>query len=233
MSERLESWAIILSAGKGTRMKSDICKQYMLVEDKPLLFYTLKAFEESEIDHIVLVVGENDVSYVQEEIVDKYKIDKVYRIVTGGRERYDSVMNGLDVISDNGKVLVHDGARPLIEAEYINQMIDSLNETEACIAAVPVKDTIKEVDEEGFVKNTPDRRTLWQVQTPQAFSIPLLKSAYNKMKINGSDGITDDSMVVEKYTDTKVRIIECSYSNIKITTPEDLDFMKQVLESGK
>ncbi len=233
MSERLESWAIILSAGKGTRMKSDICKQYMLVEDKPLLFYTLKAFEESEIDHIVLVVGENDVSYVQEEIVDKYKIDKVYRIVTGGRERYDSVMNGLDVISDNGKVLVHDGARPLIETEYINQMIDSLNETEACIAAVPVKDTIKEVDEEGFVKNTPDRRTLWQVQTPQAFSIPLLKFAYNKMKINGSDGITDDSMVVEKYTDTKVRIIECSYSNIKITTPEDLDFMKQVLESGK
>ena len=233
MSERLESWAIILSAGKGTRMKSDICKQYMLVEDKPLLFYTLKAFEESAIDHIVLVVGENDVSYVQEEIVDKYKIDKVYRIVTGGRERYDSVMNGLDVISDNGKVLVHDGARPLIEAEYINQMIDSLNETEACIAAVPVKDTIKEVDEEGFVKNTPDRRTLWQVQTPQAFSVSLLKSAYKKMKINGSDGITDDSMVVEKYTDTKVRIIECSYSNIKITTPEDLDFMKQVLESGK
>lgn len=233
MSERLESWAIILSAGKGTRMKSDICKQYMLVEDKPLLFYTLKAFEESAIDHIVLVVGENDVSYVQEEIVDKYNIGKVYRIVTGGRERYDSVMNGLDVISGNGKVLVHDGARPLIESEYINQMIDSLDETEACIAAVPVKDTIKEVDEEGFVKNTPDRRTLWQVQTPQAFSVSLLKSAYNKMKINGSDGITDDSMVVEKYTDTKVRIIECSYSNIKITTPEDLDFMKQVLESGK
>ncbi|MCI5602971.1 MAG: 2-C-methyl-D-erythritol 4-phosphate cytidylyltransferase [Clostridiales bacterium] len=233
MSERLESWAIILSAGKGTRMKSDICKQYMLVEGKPLLFYTLKAFEESEIDHIVLVVGENDVSYVQEEIVDKYKIDKVYRIVIGGHERYDSVMNGLDVISDNGKVLVHDGARPLIETEYINQIIDGLNETEACIAAVPVKDTIKEVDEEGFVKNTPDRRRLWQVQTPQAFSVSLLKSAYSKMKINGSDGITDDSMVVEKYTDTKVRIVECSYSNIKITTPEDLDFMKQVLESRK
>lgn len=233
MSERLESWAIILSAGKGTRMKSNICKQYMQVEGKPLLFYTLKAFEESTIDHIVLVVGKNDASYVQKEIVDRYKIGKVHRIVIGGRERYDSVMNGLDVISDNGKVLVHDGARPLIEVKYINKMIDSLNENEACIAAVPVKDTIKEVNEEGFVKNTPDRRRLWQVQTPQAFSVSLLKSAYNKMKINGSEGITDDSMVVEKYTDTNVRIIECSYRNIKITTPEDLDFMKQVLESGK
>lgn len=221
-------WAIILSAGRGTRMNMDICKQYIPVNDKPVLFYTLKAFEKSKVDNIVLVVGENDISYVKNEIIEKYGIKKIYSIVAGGKERYDSVINGLEIINE-GKVLVHDGARPLVEELYINKMIDELSENDACIAAVRAKDTIKIIDESGYVKETPERNKLWQIQTPQGFSVSVLKEAYNKMKEYGDDSITDDSMVVEKYTDRKVKILECSYKNIKITTPEDLEFMKQII----
>ena len=224
-----ETWAIILSAGKGTRMKTDICKQYIPVEDKPVLFYTLKAFEQSEVDNIVIVAGENDVDYVNKEIVKKYGIEKLRHIVKGGLERYDSVISGLNEIDADGKVLIHDGARPLIEVNDINKIISELDNCEACVAAMPVKDTIKIADEKGFVKETPDRNIVWQVQTPQAFSIRLIKEAYLEMQKHSGTGITDDAMVVEKYTKSAVKLMETSYSNIKITTIEDLDFMKQIL----
>ena len=225
--------AVILAGGRGSRMHSAIQKQYMLLNGRPLISYALEAFEQSCADELVLVTGAGEESYVREEILPALGLTKLRAVVTGGKERYHSVYEGLKALQHCDYVLIHDGARPLVTDEIISRAAQAAVSDEACVVGMPVKDTIKVADAGGFAESTPDRSRLWQVQTPQAFSVSLLKSAYNKMKINGSDGITDDSMVVEKYTDTNVRIIECSYRNIKITTPEDLDFMKQVLESGK
>lgn len=222
--------AIILSAGKGTRMKSDICKQYICVEGYPVLYYTLKAFENSNADRIILVVGEEDIDYVKNDIVKRYGFNKVQSVVKGGRERYDSVINGLGELDNTDIVLIHDGARPLISHEDINNIIEAMNIHSACVAAMPVKDTIKISDEEGYVKDTPLRKYVWQIQTPQAFRVEDIKRAYELMKLNNDHTITDDSMVIEKYTDIKVKLIETSYSNIKITTPEDLKFMENSIK---
>lgn len=222
--------AIILSAGKGTRMKSDICKQYICVEGYPVLYYTLKAFENSNADRIILVVGEEDIDYVKNDIVERYGFNKVQSIVKGGRERYDSVINGLGELDNTDIVLIHDGARPLISPEDINNIIEAMNMHSACVAAMPVKDTIKISDEEGYVKDTPLRKYVWQIQTPQAFRVEDIKRAYELMRLNNDHTITDDSMVIEKYTDIKVKLIETSYSNIKITTPEDLKFMENSIK---
>ena len=222
--------AIILSAGKGTRMKSDICKQYICVEGYPVLYYTLKAFENSNADRIILVVGEEDIDYVKNDIVERYGFNKVQSVVKGGRERYDSVINGLGELDDTDIVLIHDGARPLISPEDINNIIEAMNIHSACVAAMPVKDTIKISDEEGYVKDTPLRKYVWQIQTPQAFRVEDIKRAYELMRLNNDHTITDDSMVIEKYTDIKVKLIETSYSNIKITTPEDLKFMENSIK---
>lgn len=226
----MKTAAIILSAGKGTRMKTEISKQYISVKGYPVLYYSLKAFEKSNVDEIIIVAGKDDLNYVKQEIVDKYSVGKVKSIVAGGKERYDSVINGLEQISECENVLVHDGARPLIQTEVINRIIKEVSNGISCVAAMPVKDTIKISDENGFVKETPERKNLWQIQTPQAFRTELLKQAYHEMRQAGDDTITDDSMVIEKYSEEKVRLIEAEYSNIKITTPEDLLFMEKYLD---
>lgn len=222
--------AVILSAGKGTRMKSDICKQYICVEGYPVLYYTLRAFEGSNVERIIVVAGEDDIDYVKDDIVEKYHFSKVQNIVKGGKERYDSVINGLEELDNTDIVLIHDGARPLISTKDINSIIEAMNQYRACVAAMPVKDTIKISDDEGYVNHTPLRKYVWQIQTPQAFKVEDIKRAYELMRINDDHTITDDSMVVEKYTDIKVKLIETSYSNIKITTPEDLIFMQKSIE---
>lgn len=221
--------AIILSAGKGRRMNSDVSKQYIEVCGKPIIYYTLQSFENSNIDEIILVTSQNDIEYVKESIVEKYGITKVKKIVAGGKERYASVINGLAELDDGDKVLIHDGARPLIKTMQINKIIDSVKIYSACIAAVPVKDTIKIVNTEGYVSSTPDRKYVWQIQTPQAFDVALIKEAYRKMREAGDESITDDAMVVERYTDTEVKLIETDYENIKITTKEDLIFLRGML----
>lgn len=226
----MKTAAIILSAGKGTRMKTEISKQYISVKGYPVLYYSLKAFEKSNVDEIIIVAGKDDLDYVKQEIVDKYSVGKVKSIVAGGKERYDSVINGLEQISECENVLVHDGARPLIQTEVINRIIKEVSNGISCVAAMPVKDTIKISDENGFVKETPERKSLWQIQTPQAFRTEVLKQAYHEMRQAGDDTITDDSMVIEKYSEEKVKLIEAEYSNIKITTPEDLLFMEKYLD---
>lgn len=222
-------YAIILSAGKGRRMNKSISKQYIEVNGKPIIYYTLKAFENSGIDEIILVTSQKDIGYVKRDIVDKYGISKVKRIVAGGKERYDSVINGLKGLDYNDKVLIHDGARPLIKTDQINNIIDNIKKCSACIAAMPVKDTIKIADGEGYVSSTPDRRYVWQIQTPQAFDVSLITEAYQKMRDAGDESITDDAMAVEKFTDAKIKLIETDYENIKITTSEDLVFLQEVL----
>ena len=162
--------AIVLSAGKGSRMGSSVHKQYLLLCGRPVIYYTLKAFEESSVDEIVLVTGEGEEEYCRKEIVEKYKLHKVTKIVKGGKERYHSVFQGLSACEHTDYVLIHDGARPFIEQEVIRHTMDEVQKKHACIAAVPVKDTIKKVDENGKVEDTPPRKSLYTVQTPQAFS---------------------------------------------------------------
>lgn len=232
VKSNIETWAIILSAGKGKRMNLDICKQYYIVKDKPILYYTLNAFEKSKIDKIVLVVGENEEKYVYENIVVPYNFKKIAKIVTGGEERFNSVYNGLMEIKDEGKVLIHDGARPLILPEDINNIIEQLNENNAVIMGVKAKDTIKITDKSNIVVDTPDRNYMWQIQTPQGFDCKKIKEAYRVMISKGEAFPTDDSMVMEMYGEDKIYMYEGKYSNIKITTPEDIIIMESLLEKN-
>lgn len=225
--------AIVLSGGKGRRMGTTTSKQYLLLDGKPILYYSIKAFDNSKVDEIILVVGEGDEEFVEEEIVNKYGIHKVKKIINGGKERYNSVYNGIKAIEsiNNTYVLIHDGARPFITTEIINNVIDKVFEAKACIVGVPAKDTIKVVDETGTVMETPDRNKLWQVQTPQAFEYALVLESYEKIIEQGRNDITDDSMVVEVTSNFPIKMIMGSYNNIKITTPEDLNVGFSILQS--
>ena len=220
---------IVLSAGKGTRMNMNISKQYIEVLGFPVLYYTLKAFEDADVDEIIITTGKDDVDFVKNDIVNKYNISKITHVVPGGKERYDSVMEGLNYVEDDDYVLIHDGARPLIKKDTINNIIREVKEKSAVIAAVPVKDTIKIV-ENGVAISTPDRRKLYQIQTPQAFRGEIIKNAYKEMVKIKDTTITDDSMVVEKYSEYRVSVVESDYTNIKITTKEDIDIMKTFLK---
>lgn len=221
--------AIVLSGGKGKRMGASVNKQYLLLEGKPILYYSLKAFDESDVDEIVVVSGKNDIDYVQHEIVDKYSIKKVTKIVAGGKERYNSVYNALISLADADYVLIHDGARPFIQKTVINECVNEVKLCKACVVGMPVKDTIKILDDEGFVLSTPKRSNVWQVQTPQCFAYSIVKNAYDRAINSGRDDITDDSMVVETEGTHKIKLIMGGYSNIKITTPEDLIIGKELL----
>lgn len=220
--------AIVLAAGQGKRMHSDVQKQYILLHDRPVIFYALKTFQESFIDEIILVVGQGEEAYCRREIVEKYNFNKVNKIVEGGNERYHSVANGLKALDGEGYVFIHDGARPFVTDEILLRAYDAVKKYDACVVGMPVKDTIKIVDENSFAKLTPSREKVWQVQTPQVFSVKLAKEAYTKLLIEEemlkSQGIqiTDDAMVVETLIGHSVKLIEGSYENIKITTPEDL-----------
>lgn len=218
----MKNTAIILAAGKGKRMHSDVPKQYLLLEGHPILFYSIQAFEESFIDEIVLVTGKEEVEYCRKEIVDKYGFQKVKKIVVGGKERYHSVYEGLKVVSDTDYVYIHDGARPFVTNEILERVQKEVERYKACVVGMPVKDTIKIVGEDNIVKDTPDRKTVWQIQTPQTFSYALVKEAYDKLMEKEDDTITDDAMVVERMLQYPIKLVEGSYENIKITTPEDL-----------
>lgn len=227
-----KSTAIILAAGTGKRMNSSVAKQYLLLGGKPVLYYSIKAFEESLIDEIIVVVGKNDIEYCKTNIIDKYSFKKVVGIIEGGQERYHSVYNGLMSISYTDNVLIHDGARPLITVDIINNAVKTLDYCGACVVGVPNKDTVKLVNEEGIIMETPDRDRIWAVQTPQAFSYNLIMQAYNivmdEKSYSGENSsrrsinITDDAMVVEHALNYPVKMIMGSYRNIKITTPEDI-----------
>lgn len=229
-TEKKHCTAIVLAAGSGKRMHSNIQKQFLQINGKPLLYYTLKAFQRSRIDEIVLVTGADSVTYCREEIVNRYGFTKVSAVVAGGSERYHSVYQGLLAAAGSEYVLIHDGARPMVSPELINELMEKVQEEKACISGVPVKDTIKVVDAQGYVTNTPDRKTLWSVHTPQAFSYDLIRSAHEAFRLDGCpDGVTDDGMLVERYTSCPVRMVGGSYANLKVTTPEDLPLAERLL----
>ncbi len=213
--------AIVLAAGSGSRMNSQTKKQFMEIKGKPIVWYSLFAFQQSQVDEIILVTGKDDVEYCQKEIVDAYDLTKVKAVVAGGKERYESVYNGIKWV--NGDiVLIHDGARPILSQGIIDRCIDGAKEYNAVVAGMPVKDTIKIVGDNNIIEDTPDRSKIWLTQTPQAFNGNLIKLSYEKMMESGNVNVTDDAMVVEEYSDVKVRFVEGDYANIKITTPEDI-----------
>ncbi|MDO4188209.1 MAG: 2-C-methyl-D-erythritol 4-phosphate cytidylyltransferase [Lachnospiraceae bacterium] len=229
--------AIVLSAGSGKRMNSDTKKQYLLIKDKPIIYYSLNTFQQSSIiDEIILVASADDMDYVRSEIVAKYGFTKVSNIVVGGKERYNSVYNGLKCCNDSEYVFIHDGARPFITEEILVRAMKVLSECGSAVVGMPVKDTIKIVNDDLEVTDTPNRKTVWQVQTPQCFKANIAISAYEKLILEENSGelknrgiqVTDDAMVVETFYESDggkfkgVRLVEGSYENIKITTPEDL-----------
>lgn len=230
--QKAKCTAIVLAAGQGKRMGSKVQKQYLEINEKPVLYYSLHTFEQSPlIDEIVLVVGEKQVAYCQDEIVSKYQMKKVKKIVEGGAERYHSVLHGLQEV-DAEYVFIHDGARPFVDKAILKRAFDAVKEYKACVVGMPVKDTIKLSDVDGFVADTPQRNSLWMVQTPQVFETRLIKQAYAKLMEQEYINVTDDAMVVEQMLGEKVKLVEGSYQNIKITTPEDLLIASAFLQTS-
>ena len=220
--------AIILAAGQGKRMNSEVHKQYLMLGQKPVLYYSLKVFEDSPcIDEIVLVVGEGEEEYCLKQIIEKYSFHKVVSVVKGGKERYHSVFNGINAISDCNYLYIHDGARPFVTVEMIQSCFQEVEKSGACVVGVPVKDTIK-LDENKNIKETLNRNLLWSIQTPQVFTFSVIKRCYEELIQNENQIlesgilITDDTMLVEHFTSQNISVLEGSYKNIKITTPEDL-----------
>lgn len=255
-----ECTAVVLAAGSGKRMGGSVAKQYLILEGRPVLWYALQAFEQSEIiDHIILVVGQGEIPFCRREIVDQYHFKKVDAVIEGGPERYFSVKRALDVIErralsdgqeeipaagtdgaepgQGGYVFIHDGARPFVTDGIIRDTYKAALEYGACVAAMPVKDTIKLADEEAFAVQTPNRRHVWAVQTPQVFETPLICRAYRMLTENlqalQKDGIeiTDDAMVVETMLGHRVKLVRGDYRNMKLTTPEDMAAAQALLRS--
>ena len=212
--------AIVLAAGKGSRMGSQVPKQYLTLLGHEVLYYSLKAFEESIVDQVVLVTGAGDIDYCRSELVEKYGFSKVKKIIAGGAERYDSVYMGLKAAAPCDYVLIHDGARPMVTPEIISQVLEGAIACGSCTTAVPVKDTIKLSTAEGFAGGTPDRAQLRAVQTPQVFSLPLYRHAL-ALAEEADKRYTDDCQLIEA-AGGAVYLTMGDYRNIKITTPEDL-----------
>lgn len=231
----LKTAAIILSGGKGKRMGTSVSKQYLELEGYPVLYYALNTFEKSSVNYIIVVCGQGEEAYIRKNITDKYSISKVTAIAEGGKERYNSVYNGLKAVEekcpDTDIVLIHDGARPFVSEATIEKLIKCCETEEACVAAVKAKDTVKISDSKGYIAETPSRETVWQIQTPQAFKYDIIWKAYNFVLSGDTKDITDDAMVLERYCNHKIKLVEASYDNIKITTPEDMIFGRAIINN--
>ncbi len=217
--------AIIVCSGIGKRMNSNIPKQFIKIKEKPIICYTIEKFENcSNIDEIIVVANEEYIEFFKEDIVIKYGYKKITKIVEGGKERLNSVYNGINSVDEkNSIILIHDGVRPFIEEKDIVNIIKKTMQYDACVIGVKSKDTIK-VCENNIIKNTPNRDNIWLAQTPQAFKYNIIKKAYD-IAIKENRLATDDSSLVEELG-YNVIMIEGNYNNIKITTQEDLKFFK-------
>ena len=225
---------IVVSAGKGLRVGGDTPKQYMDLCGRPVITYCLRAMQDSFIDEIIIVVGKGDVEFVTKEIVGKYSFTKVTAVVEGGAERSDSVFNGLKAVSCmDSYVYIQDAARPMLNSAILNAAKRDVETFGSSVIAVRAKDTVKVVNEEGYVVNTPDRRFLWNVQTPQTFSYFDIYEAYLRYFNARSGMVTDDASVIEMFGDFQVHITEGSYENIKITTPEDFGTAERFLNGNR
>ncbi len=235
--EKKRCTAVLLAAGSGSRMHSSVPKQFMDLGGRPLIWYSLETVERSAIiDDCILVTGAEDVSYVQQEIVEKYGFTKVSDITVGGGQRYESVAHALELLEnrglrtacEDGFVFIHDGARPFLTEKILEDTYAAAYAYGACVAAMPSKDTVKLADPEGYACQTPNRNSVWLVQTPQVFEARMICEAYRMLMTSLSTlerqgiEITDDAMVVETMLHRHVKLVPASYENIKVTTPEDM-----------
>ena len=204
---------------------------------KPILFYAINTFQNSDIiDEIILVTGIGEQQYAIDEIVKKYHFTKVHHVIEGGKERYHSVYNGLKCINDYTdsqiNCFIHDGARPFVSDNIIKRAFQAVMLYKACAVGMPVKDTIKIADGDKFASFTPNRNDVWMIQTPQVFSYSIIVECYEKLMMelekDSKFEVTDDASVVELFSDYKVKLVEGSYENIKITTPEDMNIAKSL-----
>lgn len=228
----LRTVAVIPAAGFGIRMKSKRAKQFLSLDGRPILAVTLIHFQKcSEVDGIVLVAPPGDVAYCREHIVEEFGLTKVEAIVPGGKRRQDSVRLGIE--GTGGRydlVLIHDAVRPVIEEGLLKRVMDAARIHRAVIAALPAKETVKEVDDRGEVVRTYDRRRVWMVQTPQVFRYPDILKAHHTALAQGWEEATDDALLVER-SGIPVTVVEGSEKNIKVTTPYDLEMARFLLRS--
>ena len=219
--------AIVLAGGRGKRMNYHKSKQFIEIKGKPVLVYTLEKFiYNKSIDEVILVLPEDEVDYCKKEVLQRYSL-KVDRIVIGGKERQDSVFNALEAMEKADIVLIHDGARPFINEKIIEEGIKYANIYGAAAPGVTPKDTIKVKNEDNISVDTPDRNMLVAVQTPQCFKYDEIYPCHRKIKEENAI-VTDDTSVVERYGH-KVYLYEGDYTNIKITTPEDLILAERLI----
>ena len=219
--------AIVLAGGRGKRMNYHKSKQFIEIKGKPVLLYTLEKFiYNKSIDEVILVLPEDEVDYCKKEVLQRYSL-KVNRIVIGGKERQDSVFNALEAMEKADIVLIHDGARPFINEKIIEEGIKYANIYGAAAPGVTPKDTIKVKNEDNISVDTPDRNMLVAVQTPQCFKYDEIYQCHRKIKEENAI-VTDDTSVVERYGH-KVYLYEGDYTNIKITTPEDLILAERLI----
>ena len=222
----MKNIAIILAGGKGKRMGADISKQFLTINSKPIICYTIEAFQKSDlIDEIIVVLPKDEIDYFNKDVLGKYDLN-ISKIVEGGKERQDSVYNALQSIKNCNIVLIHDGARPLVSKEIIEKGISYAEMYSAAAPGVMPKDTIKVINSKRISKETLVRNNLVAVQTPQCFKYSLIKECHSKIRNNIE--VTDDTMVVETYGN-EVYIYEGDYENIKVTTKEDLILVKALL----
>lgn len=221
--------ALVAAAGQGKRMGAQCNKQFLAIGDRPVLAWTISVFQACPmIDEIIVMASPGEEEYCRQEIIAKYNFNKVKQVITGGLERQDSIYNGLQALSDGTDiVVVHDGARPLVTMDLINKSITEAQNHGAAIVAVKAKDTIKLGDDQGLVNKTLNRSFLWQVQTPQTFKYSLIVAAYQNAISTRLAG-TDDASLVEALG-KPVKLVDGSYENLKITTPEDLEIAKVIL----
>jgi len=219
--------AVIPAAGSGTRMGLTKAKQFMDLCGKPILAVTLSHFQEcSLVDRIVVVVFHGDVDYCLREIVDRYNLSKVYKVIAGGKRRQDSVRKGIEAIDNSCRwVLIHDGARPLVTNGLVERVIKAAKNFRAVITGLPVKETVKEIDSKGAVLRSIDRGDLWLIQTPQVFKWEDIRLAHQEAIRHGWEDATDDAFLIEKMG-IPVKIIKGEDHNIKITTPQDLEIAR-------
>ncbi len=212
--------AVVPAAGLGKRLGPGRNKTFLSILGKPVIIWTLEALSSvSEISEIIPVFRESDMESGI-ALCERYRLSKVKRMAPGGKERQDSVYNGLRLLhGDTGLVVIHDGARPLASREIMIEAIKSVSGFDGAVAGVPVKDTIKEVGG-GFIKSTLKREGLWAIQTPQVFRYDSIIKAYNQA-MGERFYSTDDAALIER-AGGKVKIVMGSYENIKITTPEDV-----------
>lgn len=219
--------AVIVAAGRSARMEG-VDKLFAPLGGRPLLAHALAAFEAAEaVDRLVLVLSRENLERGR-ALAAQLRLAKLEAVVAGGERRQDSVREGLRALGPCRWVVVHDGARPLVEPSLIARGVEAARGTGAAVAAVPVADTIKEVDEGGLVRRTPDRARLWAVQTPQVFRRDLLERAHREIVLD----VTDDAAMVE-LLGNPVAVYPGSHRNIKVTTPVDLAVAEALLRAGQ